>query len=180
MAIAFTNDPTKQRVDNMRVTLGGTSMGGTEGGVEISIDSPVTVLTQDQTGVTPLDTRNNGSVVEIKMAFLETATYAKLKSILFDGTSRVTGGTAVGVGGILSGVRVGLTDAVALILHPLDIDDGTLTNDVNVWKCVAKGPVTIKYSGAGKTVYECVLLALLDSSKTAGKQLIDFGLTAAT
>jgi len=180
MAIAFTNDPTKMRVDNMRATLGGTSMGLMEGGVEISIQSGVTELTADQTGVMPLDTRNNGSRVTVKMAFLETATLAKLKSILHDGTLRSSGGTAVGVGGILSGVRVGLTDAVALILHPLDIDDGTLTNDINVWKVVALGDVSIKYSGAAKTMYECTFLALPDAAKTAGKQLIDFGLAAAT
>lgn len=180
MAIAFTNDPTKMRVDNMRVTLNSVSMGLTEGGVEIAIQSAVTELTGDQTGITPLDTRNNGSRVTIKMAFLETATYAKLKAVLFDGTLRSSGGTAVGVGGVLSGVRVGLTDAVALIMHPLDIDDGTLTNDINVWKVVALGDITIKYVGSAKTVYEVTLLALIDSSKTAGKQLIDFGLTAAT
>ena len=180
MAIAFTNDPTKMRVDNMRMTLNAVSMGLMEGGIEVSGQSGVTELRADQTGITPLDTRNNGSRVTVKCAFLETNTLAKLKSVLHDGTLRSSGGTAVGVGGILSGVRVGLTDAVAMILHPLDIDDGTLTNDINVWKCVALGDITIKYIGSAKTVYEQTFLALLDTSKTAGKQLIDFGLAAAT
>lgn len=180
MATAFTNDPTKQRVDNMRVTLGGVSMGGTEGGVEISIQGPQTIITQDQTGVTPLNTKSNGDVVEIKMAFLEVATYAKLASVLHGGTLRSVGGTAVGVGGKLSGTIDGLTNAVALILHPLDLDDATLTNDINVWKCIQKPGTTLKYVGSAKTMYEVTLLALLDSTKTIGKQLIDFGLAAAT
>lgn len=180
MATAYAGDVTKFRLDNFRVTIGGTDIGFTEGGSEIVINSSVVELTADQTGITPLDTRNNGSRVTVKIVFAEAATYATLKKALHDGTLRSSGGTAVGVGGTLSGTRVGLTDAVAIILHPLDKDDSVLTNDINIWKAVADGQTRIKYGPNAKTLYETTFICLPDTSKTAGKQIIDFGLAAAT
>jgi hypothetical protein len=173
-------DSTKMRLDNMRVTVNATDIGLTEGGVEISIQTKVIEMTGDQYGITPLATKNGGSRVTVKFAVKEVATYAHLAKILHEGTLRSTGGTGVGVGGTLVGVNDGITNAVPIILHPLDLADATLTNDINIWKAVPLGDVNIKLGPDKETLYEVTFLALRDSTKTAGKQLIDFGLAAAT
>lgn len=179
MATAFTLTPGDIRLDNMRVTIGGTAMGGTVGGVEISVTHETLEQTVDQYGKTPVQTFNQGDRVTVKFGLAE-STYANLAKSLGTGTLRSSGGTAVGVGGKFSGAFVGSSVAVALIFHPLDKDDSAVTNDINVWKAVCLRCDPIKYGPDQMTMFATEWLAIVDTSKTAGKQLIDFGLAAAT
>ena len=176
---AFSGTASNIRLDVCQVSIGGTDIGFTEGGVDIGIDCQQIVITSDQYGATPLNTKNTGSVVTVKFVLKETS-YANLAKCLYESTLRTTGGSAVGVGGLLAGAVDGLTVAVALLLHPVDIANGTLTNDVNVWKAVPRPGWKTKLGPNKETLFEVEFLALRDSSKTAGKQLIDLGATAAT
>ena len=176
----ITVDATKIRLDNYRVNVGGTDMGLTEGGVEIAIQQKIVEITGDAYGITPLNTKNAGVRVTVKFAVKETLYNGKLSKIWHEGTLRSTGGDAIGFGGKLAGELDGLTNAVAIILHPLDQADATLTFDINVWKAIPIGDPVIKAGPDKETIYEVTFLALRDSTKTAGKQLIDVGLAAAT
>lgn len=179
MAIAFAGDATLFRIENFRVEIGGTDVGFTEGGVEVSINSAQVVLKGDQYGITPLNTKNNGDEVHVAFTLKET-TLANLNRVLSAGTLRSVGGSAVGVGGNLSASIDGLTRAVAILLHPLDTDDATLTKDINIWKGLPTGDIKIKYGPDKEAMFAVSFLCLPDTTKTAGKQIIDFGLTAAT
>lgn len=180
MAIAFTPTPTGLVLDVMRVSIGGTAMGLTKGGVEISVTSEWLKVMSDQYGKTPLQMFNVGDDVSIKFALHEWS-YANLNRALGPtSTLRSTGGTAVGVGGLMAGSKIGTTVAVALIFHPLDVDDGTLTDDINVWKAICTRCEPIKWGPEQEIVLATEWSVIADTSKTAGKMLIDFGLAAAT
>ena len=182
MAIAFTPTVTNIRLDNMHVTIGGTAMGLTQGGIEITIEGKTLEVKSDQYGDTVVQTFNVGDRVTIKLGLLE-ATLANLHRVLYSGISRSSGGTAEGVGGKLSSSIVGTTRAVAIILHPLDTDDGTLTasSEINIWKAVPIGGLKLALGPNNVTFYEQEFLAILDTTKAATfNGLIDFGLTAAT
>lgn len=179
MATAFTLTAADLRLDNHRVTIGGTAMGGTIGGVEFAVNTEVLEVTVDQYGKTVVQTYNVGDAVMVKLTLAE-STLANLNRALHTSTLRSSGGTAVGVGGLFAGAKVGTTAAVALIFHPIDKDDAVLTHDVNVWKAICRRCSPIKHGPDQITLFETEWLVLLDTSKTAGKMLIDFGLAAAT
>jgi hypothetical protein len=124
---------------------------------------------------------NTGDEVKVKFGLAEFS-YANLaKALGPSSTLRSSGGTAVGVGGLYAGAKVGTTVAVALIFHPLDEDDTSLVDDINVWKAWARcGAMQFGGKGKGELILpvECEVMA--DTSKTQGKMLIDFGLAAAT
>lgn len=167
------------RLDNYRCKINGTDIGALQGGSEVTVETSQAVLTVDQYGSTPMNVKNTGDRVTLKLVFLEVS-YANLAKALFGGTLRTVGGNAVGVGGNFAGTLDGITRAVPIELHPDDQNDGTTTFDINIWKAVPTGPV--KW-GAGPDKYtqiEVEFMALLDTSKTVGKQLIDFGNPSAT
>lgn len=179
MAIAFTQTIGSIRLDNQRVTLAGSEVGTTKGGVTVTYQAGVLEVTGDQYGITPLNTYSTGDRITIKFALME-STYATLTKLMHGSTLRTTGGTGLGIGGKLSSSFVGTTIASAIILHPLDTDDGTLTKDVNIWKAVPISLSPVKFGPDEVTIWECEFVAIVDTGKTAGKQLIDFGLAAAT
>ena len=179
MAIAFTPTPSGIVAPNMRVTIAGTAMGLTVGGVEITCTTDWERVTADQYGSSLLQMFNRGDNVKLKFGLIEWSLGNLERALGKTSTQRTVGGTAVGLGGLFSGAKIGTTVAVALIFHPLHIDDGTLTDDVNVWKAVCTRCDQIK-QGLEVTKLMTEWDATLDTSKTAGKMLIDFGLAAAT
>ena len=179
MAIAFTATPSGIVAPNMRVNIAGTAMGLTKGGVEITCTTDWERVTSDQYGSSIMQMFNRGDNVKIKFGLLEFS-YANLERALGKAsTLRSTGGTALGLGGLMAASKIGTTIAVALIFHPLDVDDGTISSDVNVWKAVCTRCDTIK-QGLEYVNLMTEWDAIIDTTKTAGKQLIDFGLAAAT
>lgn len=177
MATALTFTQGSLRLDNMRVTYGGTDMGVTSGGVEINVELGIEEQTVDQYGIAPVQTYDKGKRVTIKIGFAE-ATIANLGKFLYGTTTRVTGGTAVGIGLLKAGTKLGSAVGVAMILHPLDKDDSSgLDRDINAWKVVPITPPVLKTGSA--YVWEVTFLCLPDTTKT-DKEYIDFGLTAAT
>lgn len=182
MSTAFTATPSGIVRPNMRVTIGGTAMGLTVGGVEIEHKTDWLKVTNDQYGTSPVQMFNLGDDVIIRFGLAEFS-YANLNRALgTTSTLRQTGGTAVGLGGLFAASKVGTTVAVALIFHPLDELDSSLVDDVNVWKAICVKCEPIQYGGLGKG--ELILMTewhtILDTSKTAGKMAIDHGLAAAT
>lgn len=179
MAVVFTLTQSSITLEPMRVTIGGVAMGGTKGGVKITVKHEEQEVTVDQYGRTPVKSFNAGDRIEIKFTLAESS-YANLAKVLRTSTLRSTGGTAVGVGGLYAGSKDSTSDAVALLFHPINTDDGTLTRDINVWKATCDDVGELMYGPDGATMFETTWHAYLDTSKTAGKMLIDFGLTAAT
>ncbi|HYE91293.1 MAG TPA: hypothetical protein VEA38_09750 [Terriglobales bacterium] len=179
MAIAFTPTIGDVTLENMRVTIGGTAMGMTLGGVTISFTGKKTVARADQYGDSIIKSWNGGIGIRAKFGLLET-TYANMAKVLREATLRSSGGTAVGIGGLFAGSKISTTDGVALLFHPLAIDDGTLTRDINIWRAVPDVPEPFKYGPDQVNAFMVEYEGELDLSKTAGKMLADFGLAAAT
>jgi len=180
MAIAFTPTPSGILLPNHRITINGVAMGLTKGGVEINVSTAWVNATADQYGSMRLNMFSAGDEVTVKFGLAEFS-YANLNYALgTTSTLRSTGGTAVGVGGLYSGAKVGTTVAVALIFHRLTIDDGTISDDINVWKAILTRCDPIKYSNDEPVTLMTEWSVIADTSKTAGKMLIDFGLAAAT
>lgn len=180
MAIAFTPTPGNIILPNMRITIGGSAMGLTIGGVEIECTSEWLKATSDQYGSMVVNQFNTGDDVKVKFGLHEFS-YANLNRALgVTSTLRSTGGTAVGLGGLYAGAK-SVSQAVALIFHPLDEDDTSLVDDINVWKAILHCEA-ISFGGKGKSETQlnvnCDVIA--DTSKTQGKMLVDFGLAAAT
>lgn len=182
MAIAFTPTASGILMPNMRVSIAGTAMGLTEGGIEIIPQSDWLKVPTDQYGTSTAQMFSLGDNVDLRFGLMEFS-YANLNRALgTTSTLRSTGGTAVGLGGLYAAAKVGTTVAVALIFHPLDEDDTSLIDDINVWKAVCTKCEPLQYGGIGKGKLTLMTEwhATLDTSKTAGKMLIDWGLAAAT
>lgn len=181
MAIAFTATPSGILLPNMRVTIAAVAMGLTKDGVEVDSKTDWLMVSNDQYGTMPVQAFNQGDQVTVRFKLAEFS-YANLAKALGPAsTLRSTGGTAVGLGGLYAAAKVGTTVASALIFHPLDEDDTSLIDDINVWKAILKcEPIQFGGLGKGELVLGVECLVIGDTTKTAGKMLIDFGLAAAT
>ena len=181
MATAFTPTPSGILLPNMRINIAATAMGLTIGGVEVECNPEMLRISSDQYGNMIVQMYNTGDEVKLKFGLTEFSYANPAKAVGPTSTLRSTGGTAVGVGGLYAGAKIGTSVAVALIFHPLDEDDTSLIDDINVWKAILRcGPMQFGGKGKGELILpiECDVIA--DTSKTQGKMLIDFGLAAAT
>lgn len=181
MATAFTPTPTNILLPNMRATIAGTAMGLTVGGVEVTHNPEWHKVGSDQYGGMNVQGFHIGDEVSVKFGLAEFS-YANLaKALGPTSTLRSSGGTAVGVGGLYAGAKIATAVGVALIFHPLDEDDSSLVDDINVWEAILRcDPIQFGGKGKGELVLNVTADVYADTSKTQGKMLIDFGLAAAT
>jgi len=171
MATAFAGVATNFKVGNYRVSLGGTDLGYTVDGSVIVIEEEWRDRTGDQDGTTVLDRVKIGENMTISLKLKE-FTPANLSKALLGSTLT---SAVVEWGGQLAGVKTGYSNALALLLHPLDLDDAVLTGDWNVWKVVPEGKLEIPGRSGEDLVLPITFKALPDTSKARGVRLFKYG-----
>lgn len=160
---------TNLRLGACKVYFDGVSLGETLGGVEISIDQENKPLETDKYGKSPLDYIALGQTAKVKVNLAE-ITLKNLGIALPFGTTtvtRVTGGGIVG--------KSLLSEAKALVLHPMALADNDNSEDFGMFKAVVTSPLKLKRNNKDQTVLEVEFEGLIDSTKQNGSQLFFIG-----
>lgn len=147
----------------MSVTFNGTALGGTEGGVKVSLKHDFADIMIDQLGKTPVDSVLTGQAYTVKLKLSETRN-KDLWKIAFPQAKLIN---ASGVKSIYMDSQVGshlLDSAAVLILHPLSKADNDLSGDFKFFKAVAKSAVEIEYGHDKQAGMEVEFMIYPDSS----------------
>lgn len=148
------------------VTFGGTDLGHTKGGVEVSIKTKKADITVDETGETPRDFSLLGEEITVKVRLAETQV-ANLANILPMATLEA------GNAGLQVGSKAGkrfAQYAKELVLRPIGNTDDS--EDVILYKAISLSEVSVPYTNDEERVIEVEFQALWD--ETAGA-LAHFG-----
>lgn len=172
MAIASPGTITNITVGNHRVTWNSVVLGLTAAGSQITIEKIWRDIVADQYGQTVLDKHLVGEKVTVELVLKE-----------FNATNlgkATAGSTTTSTTTVEDGVQYGGAIKLSsyqqlLTLHPLHIDDGTLTGDWNFFKAVPviSGPIPSKHDE--DLVIPVTFHVLPDTSKVIGKQLYKYG-----
>jgi hypothetical protein len=164
-------------IDNIRlgqcdVTYDGTALGLTKGGVEVTIKNDATEVSVDKYGSTPVAAYHKGTRVEVKTTLSEYA-YDVLVAVL-NGSQKVEGLGGSPVDGMTLGDMAGVElEGALLLLHPSIVVGND--QDVQIWKAIVTGDTKIPFKVDEETTYEVTFLGLIDSGKTTGNYLGQFG-----
>lgn len=137
-------NPVNITLTPVRVTWGGTDLGGTEGGVDVSIKYKMADVMVDQFGSTPLTSKVAGQEFTVKFILAETADHTKWK-VAFPPSKLV--GTSPNQINYFD-MQIGddqLARSQQLLLHPLDKVDADLSQDILMYKAVPISASEVKY-----------------------------------
>ncbi len=143
------------------VTFGGTDLGHTKGGVEITIETEKAEITVDETGSTVRDFSLLGEKLTAKVRLAETQVANLINAFpmgeLEDTNTRLKIGKTAG--------QRFATEAKELKLRPIgNVDD---SEDVVLYKAVSLGELTIGYTNDEERIIEVEFQALWDETKDA-------------
>jgi len=164
-------DTTNVKIGACQVTLGGTDLGHTKGGVTVNYSPEFADITVDQYGNTPVDKSLMGEMLTIKVPLAESqvANINKalpLSTLAGSGDGRATIGKQ-------AGARL-LDQAAELVLHPL-VNTGDLSEDIVIHKAVVHGEVEIGFNNEDERIVEVEFIALVDTTKADGNLLGHIG-----
>lgn len=157
------------KLGHAAVTVGGTDIGHTKGGVEVTINKSFVEGMVDKYGETPVKVWDTGTRIEIKAFFAE----SDLTKIALStaGVTTVTGTTVDELNfGKIAGNEI---TGVEIVITPIHA-----TAPADVWtfyKCVPISSPTFAYKIDEETVYEVSWVAIIDETKTDGNYLGQFG-----
>ena len=161
-------------VDNVKlgicdVTLGGSDIGHTKGGVELSITPDIHSVTVDKYGSSVVKAYEIGTAVEVKITCAEYQKDLIAKAIA--GSTLTAGSTKdqIGIGGT-AGKEL---TASAMVLHPTAFGTST-DDDITLHKVIPMGTM-LPFKVEEETVYEATFMALIDESQTDGEMIARFG-----
>jgi hypothetical protein len=159
-------DITNVQVGVCSVSLGGTDLGHTKGGVEVSYEPVFKDVTVDKYGETVVEQYLIGEKLTAKVPLAE-YTIANLRKSMpqsqFAGAanSRITIGAVAG--------KKSLEDALQLVLHP--INEGTRRHDIVFYKAIVAAQVVLSHKVDEEKVVEVTFTALLDETRSDGNYL---------
>lgn len=165
-------DTSNVNIGSCSVTYGGTDLGHTKGGVVVTYTPEYADLTVDKYGNTPFDKALVGEEITIKVPLAETDVAKINKAIPLSTLAGATNGRATV--GKDAGARLGAL-AGELVLHPLTNAVDDLSDDVVFYKAVVHGEVEIGYNNEDQRVIEVEFIALVDTTKSSGNLLGQFG-----
>lgn len=158
------------------VTGIGGSLGKTDGGVEVSMETTTVQITADQTAGIILDEVLTGNTVEVSMSLLEMTAErweTVVGSVVGDTYTPSSGTQLVGIG--TSRVYQSLFDLGGLlILHPSRFADSDRSKDIVLWKAAPK-PSSINFSGSEPQVMEVTFSGLSNSNVQEAINIMSFG-----
>lgn len=158
------------KLGHVDATLGGTLLGHTKGGCEVSIAPTVHEKKVDDYGDSPVGAVDIGCRIEIKLMFAESDLAHIQKAIA--GAALTSGATKDDVG-IGKKAGTALTGAT-LVLHPVS-EGASVDLDWNFHSVVPIGQPSIPYKIDEDTVFEVTFLALIDEGQTDGERLVRIG-----
>ncbi|MGS1116739.1 hypothetical protein [Castellaniella sp. UC4442_H9] len=128
------------------ISFGGTDMGATKGGVELTVETTTHEVTVDQTGETPINQYIIGRKVTAKVPLAETTLDNLVKNMgrrsSGDGRCHPTLKRV----DVPMGVGTGLLDiAHSLVLHPIGLDRADKSEDVTLYLAATSGVMTFAY-----------------------------------
>ena len=130
--------------------VGGTDMGLTIGGVEVSVETATHETMVDQFGDTPVKSFIQGRNVKVTMNLAET-TVDKLAALMPGATLLETGGTRVDV---TTAVGTDLfAIAQTLTLHPTNLADADASEDFTLPKAATAGAINFAYKKDDERVF---------------------------
>lgn len=159
-------DITNVQVGVCSITFGGTDLGHTKGGVEVSYEPTQKDVTVDKYGETVVEQYLIGEKLTVKVPLAE-YTIANLRRAMPQSTfagaanSRITLGAAAG--------KKASDDALQLVLHP--INEGTRRHDIVLYKAIAVDQVVLPHKIDEEKVFEVTFMALLDETRSDGNYL---------
>ena len=159
-------DITQVKVGECTVTFGGTDLGHTKGGVEVSYEPVYKDVTVDKYGETVVEQYLMGEKLTAKVPLAEsTITLFRnaMPQTTFAGAAnrRITIGAASG--------KKSTDDSAVLVLHPRN--EGTRIHDVVFYKAISSDPVMLPFKIDEERVYEVTFTALLDETRSDGNYL---------
>lgn len=160
------SDITNVQVGVCTVSLGGTDLGHTKGGVEVSYEPVYKDVTVDKFGETVVEQYLIGEKLTAKVPLAE-YTIANLRKAMPQSTfagaanSRITLGAAAG--------KKSTDDALQLVLHPFN--EGTRRHDIVFYKAIVASQIVLPHKVDEEKVVEVEFMALLDESRSDGNYL---------
>lgn len=168
-------DATNLQMGVCSVSIGGTDIGHTVGGVEVTYEPEWQDVTVDKFGNTPVEKKLVGEHLKVKVPLAE-YTLDNLHKAIINSTLAGSGNGRMTVGSV-SG-KSALDNAVQLVLHPQDAGVSR-AYDVVLYKAVPISEVVLSHKVDETKVIEVEFEALIDESKTDGNYLGLFGDSAA-
>ncbi|HYD35556.1 MAG TPA: hypothetical protein VD999_05790 [Vitreimonas sp.] len=159
-------DISNVKVGVCSVTFGGTDLGHTKGGVEVTYEPVHKDVMVDKFGETIVEKYLIGEKLTAKVPLAE-YTIANLRRSMPQATfagaanARITLGASAG--------QRASTDALQLVLHP--INEGTRAFDIVFHKAYVASEIVLNHKIDEEKVIEVVFEALLDESKSDGNYL---------
>jgi hypothetical protein len=156
----------------MRVTFDGVDLGGTLGNCVISAKYAKSPILADQSGSTVRDRRVSGVEITVTTEITEIQNKDVWKVVFPHATLVGTGTKALD---FVENIGDGdLSNAAALVLHPLSKADADLTTDYTFYKAVASAESSITYGPNEQARLKIVWNILPDESATPN-QFFRFG-----
>lgn len=163
--------PDKTELSAMRVEFNGVDLGGTKGGVSISVKYDLAEIVCDQLGKTPIDHRVSGQAFMVKFALTEIQKKSNWK-VALPHAKLITSGPSQS---LLLDSKVGdslFAKAQTLVLHPLSKDDSDLSGNYKIFKAACKSAVEVKYSSSDQTVLECEFVIYPDPTTNPARYML--------
>lgn len=164
--------PTNISLSPMQVKFNSVDLGGTAGGVDISIKYDMADIHVDQFGKSVIDKVVSGVEFNVKTVLAEIKNKDNWK-VAFPSAYEVTSSTK----GVYFTMQVGdhlLGHAQQLVLHPLEAAANDLTTDYTFYKAVATEVSDVKY-GPDKQSGLSVTFVILPDTSVSPAQYMYFG-----
>lgn len=163
-------DVTNVQVGVCDVTLNGTNLGHTKGGVEFSYEPAYHDVAVDKYGETIVEKYLLGEKVMVKVPLAEftipNIAVATPQGVYAGaGNARRTMGASAG--------KKATDDSYQLVLHP--INEGTRRHDIVLHKAYVSNTITLVHRNDEEKIIEVEFEALLDESKADGNYLCLIG-----
>ncbi|WP_323016478.1 hypothetical protein [Castellaniella sp.] len=160
------------------ISFGGTDLGATKGGVELTVETSTHEVLVDQTGETPINEYIMGRKVNVKVPLAETTLENLVK--IMPGATLVGGALPTDPKrvDVATGVGISLLDgAQELILHPIGLPVTDKSQDIVLHKAATPGQINFAYKVDEERIFNVEFKAYPDPEND--DHLLGFGDPAA-
>lgn len=154
--MAGTSNTKNVKLGVCRVSFGGTDLGFTKGGVEVSVETETHEVTVDQMGETPINEYITSRTCTVTVPMAETTLENLVK--IMPGATLVTDSSVDTKKYVNVPTAVGtslLAVAQELVLHPIANADGDKSDDFTIPKAMTPGAMTYSYTLDEERIFEC-------------------------
>lgn len=146
-----------------RVTFGGTDLGFTKGGVEVSVETQTHEVTVDQMGDTPINEYITSRSCTVTVPLAETTLENLVK--VMPGATLVTDTQETSKKYVTVPTATGqslLKVAQTLVLHPIANADNDKSDDFTVMRAATAGAMSYSYKLDDERIFSCEFKAYAD------------------